>query len=224
MFLPGSISAYFLAVLLFSGCQNKASTHQPSANDATYIHTLNNAMAEAVILDGFTPPLISRMNAYTHIAAYEAAIATQPDFVSYKNQLNGLTYLPALTQPENYIAEIAVVRAFCRTAVYFTWRDYLLDTIEHQLLDTLRLRYNPTQMAHSIAYGDSVAAAILAWVAKDNYGETRKMSFYVLKKKDWSWELTPSQFMEAVEPYWNLVRPFCARLGLAVPRARPTGL
>ncbi len=197
------------AVLGLNNCTHKKAAERDYADSPAIIHRLNNQLAEASILDGFTPPVISRLFAYSNIAAYEAAIAGVGDssFISYQRQLKELNAIPQLGK-KNYIPEIGVVRAFCRTAVSFTYRDYMIDSIERLLLDTLATYYSKEEMESSVAFGDSVANAIVKWSNGDYYGETRKMPFYVLKKQEWSWEPTPAQFMEAVEPYWGYIRPF----------------
>ncbi len=199
---------FTVAVALSSnGCNHKKTVESQSTNFAWLIHQLNNRLAEASIHDGFTPPVISRLFAYSNIAAYEASIAGDSSFISYNGQLNDLNGIP-VPNDKNYIPEIGVARAFCRTAVTFTYRDYMMDSIERSLLDTLARFYSKEQVESSVAFGDSIASAIVKWSAGDHYGETRKMGFYVLKKQDWSWEPTPAQFMEAIEPYWGYIRPF----------------
>ncbi len=196
-----------VSLILFS-CNQPKPKIALKENDPGVIHLLNDKLSETVLFDGFSPPVISRIMAYTSVAAYEAAIEGDTNFISYKNQLNGFSGVAPFNGKQKYIPEVALIRAFCRSGVYFTYRDYMLDTIEYELLDGLRNKYNKEDVLASMAYGDSIAAAVIAWAAKDGYAETRKMPYYVLKKKEWSWELTPSQFMEAVEPYWGLVRPF----------------
>lgn len=201
------ILGLFVLCELFS-CNHGGKLKKAEINNPAYIHQLNNALSETVLFDGFSPPVSSRIFAYVNIAAYEAAIAADKKFISFESQLNDLSLLPKLTDTVNYIPEVAVVRAFCRSATYFTYRDFIMDSIEKTLLDTLSLYYDKNELAVSIAYGDSIAAGIVAWATKDRYAETRKKPFYVLQKEPWSWELTPPQFMEAIEPYWGMIRPF----------------
>ena len=39
----------------------------------------------------------------------------------------------------------------------------MLDTIEYELLDDLRRKYDKEDVLASVAYGDSIAAAVIAW-------------------------------------------------------------
>jgi len=60
----------------------------------------------------------------------------------------------------------------------------------------------------SIAYGDTVAQRILAWAAKDNYLQTRGYPKFTVTSEAGRWRPTPPAYMDAVEPYWNSIRPF----------------
>jgi hypothetical protein len=58
----------------------------------------------------------------------------------------------------------------------------------------------------SIAYGDSVAAAVMRYAAKDNYKQTRGLRFTVTNLPG-TWTPTPPAYMDAVEPFWTKIRP-----------------
>ena len=61
----------------------------------------------------------------------------------------------------------------------------------------------------SVAYGDEVGAAILDWVATDNYADVheRGLSYEPVTGDDSYWVYT-GEGMKAVEPYWGEIRPF----------------
>lgn len=61
--------------------------------------------------------------------------------------------------------------------------------------------------ANSIAYSDTVSAAILAWSKKDNYAETRSMEKYTVNDDPSRWVPTPPAYSSALEPHWDKIRP-----------------
>jgi len=60
---------------------------------------------------------------------------------------------------------------------------------------------------NSISYADSLAKRILKWASKDNYKQTRAMTKYSGSDEPGSWKPTPPSYMNAVEPFWHLIRP-----------------
>ena len=61
---------------------------------------------------------------------------------------------------------------------------------------------------NSREYGKKVAEHILAWMAKDNYKETRTFPKYTVRDDEDTWKPTPPAYMEGIEPHWNKIRPF----------------
>jgi hypothetical protein len=66
----------------------------------------------------------------------------------------------------------------------------------------------PATFAASIAYGDTVAAHILAWSGKDGYARSRGMPKFSVTQDPGRWVPTPPAYMDAVEPNWGTIRPF----------------
>src|SRR5574339_1056313 len=62
-------------------------------------------------------------------------------------------------------------------------------------------------LQNTIAFSDSIAAAVLAWSKKDNYAQTRTAERYtVLYDVPGRWIPTPPQYATAVEPHWRDIR------------------
>ncbi|MGZ5135710.1 MAG: vanadium-dependent haloperoxidase, partial [Flavitalea sp.] len=60
----------------------------------------------------------------------------------------------------------------------------------------------------SIAFGESVAAKVLERAGNDNYKKTRGMRKYIGSKDDGKWQPTSPDYLDGVEPYWSLIKPF----------------
>ena len=101
-------AALTLSVLLAvaTGCGNDSSWKQ-KASDAAVLHAGIERLVEIIKFDIFSPPVASRIFAYSTIAAYEAMAAGDPGYQSLAGQLNGLDPAP---QPEAATGPAAAAR------------------------------------------------------------------------------------------------------------------
>src|SRR3954469_21539633 len=63
--------------------------------DATPLHRAQKALTDVIIHDIFSPPVASRIYAYTNIAAYEVLVKQHGDYNSLHNQVKGFPQIPA---------------------------------------------------------------------------------------------------------------------------------
>jgi hypothetical protein len=71
----------------------------------------------------------------------------------------------------------------------------------------MKVIMDTTVLSKSVQYGTRFAAAIIVWIKKDQYGETRAMQRYTYSQKDGHWQPTPVDFTAALEPNWGYMRP-----------------
>ena len=72
------------------------------------------------------------------------------------------------------------------------------------------ISFNSVQQSiyqRSINFGDSIAAIVLQRAASDNYKITRGKPRYSVFKETGKWLQTPPDYVDAVEPYWNMIKP-----------------
>ncbi len=163
------------------------------------------ALTDVMVHDIFSPPQASRVYVYATVAGYEAARHDDPRFASYAGQLNGLDAVPEPDGPVDGL--LAGTHAFFRVADALVFsrerlapaRDTLLASFD-ALPEDVRQR--------SEAYGEAVAAHVLAWAADDGYGRTRSLPRYTPSADAGAWQPTPPAYIEAIEPYWGRLRPF----------------
>ena len=202
-----------ITVLILSSCNFAGKSHQsPDLSQYEHsrlIHTLNLYLTEAIIQDGFTPPVASRVYAYPNIAAYECLVGANDSLQSLQGQLNELLVgsIPKPAHPIDH--RVALINAFTDVAVTLTYRDFVVEKARDLLLSELKGEIaDETLFNQSGEYGKQVAKAIIEWEKDDKYNETRKYPLYELKKTPGSWEPTPPTYKEAVEPHWAKLRPF----------------
>ena len=74
----------FVLCLFTASCKKNASpeAYNAKANDPQYLHNAEEKMTEVIVHDIFSPPVAARIYAYANIAAYEALVAGQKDYLS----------------------------------------------------------------------------------------------------------------------------------------------
>ncbi len=197
----------FYSTVVFLSCNTHQTNFNP--NDAEILHHNENQLTEIIIYDIFSPPVASRIYAYTSLAQYEAVRHINPEAPSFADKLNGFEPLPAPDKNKQYNFILAGTKAFCTVA--YNVRIFSADTL-HKYEDSLLLLYKESLTEdvynNSIIFGDSLGKVILKRAAKDMYKETRGMPKYLGSKNDGKWQPTSPDYNDGVEPYWNKIPPF----------------
>ncbi|MCS6904290.1 MAG: vanadium-dependent haloperoxidase [Bacteroidia bacterium] len=180
---------------------------QPSLRSGQILHEWNTVLTEVILQDGFTPPVASRIYVYPNVAAYEALVAFNKEWVSLAGQLKGLSGLPVPSAGVNYHPGIVAAVAFAETAKELVWRDYLIDELKTAHLNTLRKETpDTTTYRASIVYGKQIAQAIMDWAKKDNYNQSRTYPKVIGYNEPGQWVPTSPTYGPAVEPHWHTIR------------------
>ena len=193
-------------VLVLAGCAGTAPLQTAErAEGRAVVRASVQALTDVMVWDIFSPPQASRVYAYATVAGYEAARLDDPAFAGYAGQLNGLAPPP---EPGG-----AVDGLLAGTVAFFRVADAMVFSVERldAPRDSLLARFDglPADLrARSEAYGEAVAAHVLAWAAADGYTRTRALPRYTPAADVGAWQPTPPAYIEAIEPYWGELRPF----------------
>lgn len=171
------------------------------------LHELNQLLINTVMDDLFTPPVACRIYTYPNIAFYECIRHDDPLLSSLAGKLNGLASLPAPDKNSKADHFIAACIAFSRVGQSLVGSEYKLEDWRNAFIDSLKKLMDTTLVASSVSYGKQMADAIIAWIKKDHYAETRGMQRYVYSEKPGRWKPTPIDFAQALEPHWKEIRP-----------------
>src|SRR5690349_6011462 len=88
----------FLTMCCFAACKVTDSPADTKLlTDANLLHRNVNQLTQVIIYDVFSPPVSSRIYAYTSLAAYEAMRFENPDKPSLVERMQGFSKMP---QPE----------------------------------------------------------------------------------------------------------------------------
>lgn len=195
----------------YFACQpgNNADT---AVQDPKILHGSVKQLSDVIVHDIFSPPVASRIFAYSSISAYEILAMKDSNYITLAGQLNGLSHIP---KPDSSIEakisyEVAAVQAFLQVGKALIFSEEKIDSFRDSLYSELtsgglsRLILEP-----SVAYGNIVAEYILEWASKDNYKETRSAPKYSIRTKDPAiWTPTPPGYFDGIEPSWRKIRTF----------------
>ena len=204
------IFPFLLGLTLFlTACEEK---HDQAGLDAflnTQLEQWNNNLSEIIIKDIFTPPVASRIYAYANIAAYEALVPAYPDYQSLGGQLHKFEDVPQPEAGKEYYFPVASIKAFATVCKKLTLVPENTEDFEKVYLEQLKkIGIRKEVLENSLAFGEKVGQHVLAWAAKDNYLESRALTRHMLSENPEAWQPTPPDYMPAVEPHWNTIRPF----------------
>ncbi len=184
--------------------------HQAKAQDkAAVLHELNTVLINTVMVDFFTPPVASRIYAYPNIAFYECIRHDDPSLISLSGKLNGsgkFPVPPANTKIDNLIAAAV---SFSYAAQSLVGSEYKLESWRQHFMDSVLFnKSNAELVKNSLLYGKLVADSVVAWAKRDNYNQSRAMPRFTISNEPGTWQPTPADYAQAIEPFWNTIRPF----------------
>jgi hypothetical protein len=197
----------FALLAAFVSCKKTNPNYQQEAANPKFLERAQNMLTESIIHDIFAPPVSSRIYMYASVAGYEGAIHADKRFRSFVGQLNGFE---KVAQPEaelEYCYPLVSTRAFLSVGKKLTFAQELYVEFDKQIEADFRKTGMPDEVyERSVALGDSIAASVMRWAAKDNYKQTRGFRFTVTNLPG-TWTPTPPAYMDAVEPFWTKIRP-----------------
>jgi hypothetical protein len=197
-----------MVVFFFAGCREKS---DPATVEKFFQHQLpewNDKLTQVIISDIFTPPVCSRIYAYSNIAAYEALLPAHKNYPSYAGKLNGLDPLPQPKQVTKYFFPIASVIAFTTASAKLVFNSEAIKEMEKVFLKQLdSLDMDKELVESSVAYGRQVGDHIIAWAAKDGYLQRNSIPAYIVTKEPGRWQPTPPTYADAIETNWKTLKP-----------------
>lgn len=199
------IPALCMSVLVFS-CKPKNSNYAEVMHNPFLYEKVVHEINYVVIHDIFTPPVASRVFAYSCLASYETLAGEGKQIKSLSGKINGLNVMPLPGKNEKIDYPFAALIALTKVGKALI---YSQDRVQ-RVIDSIKTLASNAGMPddiykNSIQYGEQVADTIMAWSKKDNFAQTRGAQF-TLSHSEGHWEPTPPGYFEAVEPLWKNIR------------------
>ena len=201
--------SYFILISSISLFLHQTSVAQSGQNpDTRLAGQCIQDLTEVLVHDITSPPVASRDYVYPMIAFFEAMRPADSSYPSFAGRLNGLQPIPAFTSGQTYDWVLAGVTAFYTTANAFVFSKDLFRQAWDSVDKLLKQRPIPEPVYdRSIQYGQLVAAHILKWSREDHYIHMRTMPRFTPGKHPGDWQQTGPDYMEAIEPHWDQLRP-----------------
>lgn len=203
-----SLFLFFSALLFLSGCGKKKIVADAALlQDTDLLHRNMKQLTEVIIHDAFSPPVASRIYAYTSLAAYEASRFEKPGFPSLTAQLNGFEAMPAAKGDGGMHHLLAATKAFFTVAERITFSKDTLAAYQQKVYEDFRSLLDEETYKNSLAWGEAVGLRVFERTKKDNYKETRGMPKFLGMNEEGKWRPTQPDYLDAAEPYWASIKP-----------------
>ena len=222
-----SIIILIAAAFLLASCSNDTvvgpnttnPSPQASTMDAKYAADWSFVLYNAVADQDINPPKASRIYAYSFVTMYESVVNGMPSYRSISGQVNEMPAMPSAGQTiYDWPSVIAgsmpvVIRAVMDTVFPIT--STAITNLANSQIAERRTLVDTAVVSRSITYGQSIAAAIIAWKNNDQYIQTRTMVYTVPSRNGhrFYWEPTDPAHLNPLEPFWGLLRPFAMATG-----------
>lgn len=198
----------FVAFLILPfSCEKVNPEFQKEAADPEFFHRSMKQLTDVIVHDIFSPPVASRIYAYSSIAGYEAGFHADPSYADLAGQVEALENVPQPEAGQEYCFPLASIHAFLTVGKALIFSENKISAFQDTIYNEFKAIGIPKQVYdRSIAYGDAVAKHIMGWASKDNYKETRTFPKYSISDDPARWQPTPPDYMDGIEPHWREIR------------------
>ena len=195
-----------LIVLLCLGC---GYSKTKIISDAEILHQTEDQLTKLIIYDVFSPPVASRIYAYTSLASYEAMRFEYPKkYASIVARLTGFSQLPQPEPEKQYDFALAATKAFFTVARKVVFSVDSFSVYENKIYDQFREKLNDSVYTHSLSFGTEIAKVILLRAATDNYPQSRGKPKFIGSNLPGKWRPTPPDYLDGVEYCWGDMKTF----------------
>lgn len=194
-------------ISLLISCEQHNPNYQAEMEQSSFFHKSMDELTDVIVHDIFSPPVASRIYAYSSIAAYEALQPAYPNYQSLGGQLKELEVVPQPVEGETYCHPLSAIHAFLKVGRALTFSEDSIKNYQKELYQEFEAINMPADVwKRSIEYGDQVADHIIAWTDGDMYKQTRTYPKFSINNEPARWQPTPPDYMDGIEPHWKEIR------------------
>jgi hypothetical protein len=191
-------------------------------SETQLLHQNEFLLTEVIIYDVFTPPVASRIYAYSSLASYEAIRYNNPSATSIAEKLRGFNKMPEPEKGKAYDFSLAATKAFF--TVVRNVKVFSVDSLknyEESVYNNFRENLEEDVYERSVAFGDTIGKTILARAKNDGYFKSRGKPKHLGSSDAGMWRPTPPDYMDGVEWCWNTMMPMVMDSAAQFKPARP---
>jgi hypothetical protein len=197
---------FFIGIIFLCSC-NSRSKDAIAINEYDIQTTCLQNLTDVIVYDIFSPPVASRIYAYANIAFYEAIKHEQESAKSITAILKEFKSMPVPDARNVYNFKISAIAAFFKVSKTLCFSKDSVQQKYDRLLLAFKKSTNERVYKTSITFGDAIANAVLERASIDNYKYIKGLPKYNVTKVKGVWEQTPPDYMDAIEPNWQLLKP-----------------
>lgn len=195
-------------IIILSSCTQKKGDYRKLTSDPLLYCKTVKKLNDIVMENNFPPIIASRNYTYANIAAYECIAAGDSNYISLSGQIKHLPPMPKPAAGKEIDFSLAALLSFTKVGNAVTFPEGSMMGYYDDLKKMADSAGIPSSiMENTIAFSDSVVAAIMRWSKKDNYAQTRSAEKYTVIDTPGRWVPTPPAYTSALEPHWNEIRP-----------------
>jgi hypothetical protein len=196
--------SFFAFVFFLSACEIKS---DDQINRKDLQHECIQKLTKVIVHDIYSPPVASRIYAYSNLAFYEGLCLKNPINKSLIEQMKGFDSISSVDLNKGYDFSLVAVVSFFKVATELIFSKDSLSKYEAKILTGFKSQDKSDIYNNSISLGSQLAAIILKRASLDNYRQTRGMPKYNVFGDKGKWEQTPPDYMDAIEPHWPMILP-----------------
>ncbi|MBK8922817.1 MAG: vanadium-dependent haloperoxidase [Saprospirales bacterium] len=170
------------------------------------------ALSEVMLHDVASPPSASRYFAYALLAGYETMARYQSRVSSLHEVLPGLPLMLSFVPADSVFYPFASLWAILETGKQMMPSGYMLAGKQRALEGLFREKgLSDAYIKHSKAAANDIVRLVLEYAGADGFSRLTAYAQYRPAANDpAAWAPTPPDWMEAIDPRWNTLRPFLA--------------
>jgi len=192
-----------LPLLLLACGKRQADT---ALEGAELEHRLMQGLTEVIVHDILSPPVSSRIYAYSTLAFHEALRPAHPGMPALVPAFRGFEPLPPAPDTTTLEVRLSAAVAFLTVAERLIFSKDSIRALQQTILQSFG-HLPAGRRKTSEEWGSRVAQCILKRADGDHYRQTRSMPRFSVFGESGKWQQTPPDYADATEPHWPLIHP-----------------
>ena len=167
------------------------------------------SLTEVMYHDVVNPPAAARFYSYSVLTGYEILSRLEPSMATFQQKLNQYPSINEPVDPSKIDLQFAVLYGILETGKNIIPSGYLLEE-KQQLLrkEFEKKKIKKEIIDSSVSFASRISKQIVRYSKTDGYFKLSTLARYKPYDADSTWKPTPPEYMAAVEPHWQTIRPF----------------
>lgn len=199
-----------LIVMMILFCFITSCKQQAEKNKLDHSKLLSKSLqdlTQVIIHDIFSPPVASRIYAYTSLAYYEGYKFEDKKASSITNKLHGFETMPVPEKNKSYNYALVAITAYYNVARKFVFSKDTIKQKQQKISQEFESILKSDEYTNSIQLGNAISEVIIKRSLSDNYTKSRGMPRFSVFKQKGKWQQTSPDYNDALEPFWNSIAP-----------------